>query len=72
MDKEVVKELIQDELTVNNITLELKKILENPKKQEQLKKDYNRLKEILGKGGHASENAAKTIYVFLRNQLSNK
>lgn len=66
MDKEVVKELIQDELNVNNIALELHKLLEDPARQEQLQKDYVHLKELLSKGGHASANAAKSIYTFLQ------
>ena len=70
MDKEVVKELIQDDLNVNNIVAELKKLLENADRQEDLKQDYTQLKDILGKGGHASANAAKSIYSFLQNQLS--
>ncbi|MEO5889541.1 MAG: lipid-A-disaccharide synthase [Ferruginibacter sp.] len=63
MDKEVVKELIQDELTVENITVELKKILTDPLKQAQLKQDYTALRNLLGKGGNASANAAKAIYL---------
>lgn len=66
MDKEVVKELIQNDLTVKNISTELKKLLEDPQRQQNLKKDYTELKEILSKGGHASANAAKSIYEFIR------
>ncbi len=66
MDKEVVKELIQDDLTVENITTELKAILTNPAKQQQLKDDYALLKKILSEGGNASANAAKSIVTFLR------
>ncbi len=66
MDKEVVKELIQDDLNVNNIAFELNELLEVPARQEQLQKDYAHLKDILSKGGHASANAAKSIYTFLQ------
>ncbi len=69
MDKEVVRELIQDDLTVTNIAVELKKLLEDPARQQQLKQDYDQLKDILGKGGHASANAAKSIYGCLQTQL---
>ncbi|MEJ7587242.1 MAG: lipid-A-disaccharide synthase [Ferruginibacter sp.] len=62
MDKEVVKELIQDDLTVNNITAELKKILFDPVKKAQLEEDYLSLRNLLSKGGNASANAAKSIY----------
>ncbi len=65
MDKEVVKELIQDELTVENLTKELQLLLTDEKKQQQLAADYAALKKLLGRGGHASANAAKSIYDFL-------
>ena len=65
MDKEVVKELIQDELTVNNIVSELKKLLEDPVRKKELEQDYHDLKELLGRGGHASANAAKSIWAYL-------
>ena len=41
MDKEIVKELIQDELTVENIKTELTKILFDVNKLQQLQKDYS-------------------------------
>jgi lipid-A-disaccharide synthase len=65
MDKEVVKELIQNELTVENVTKELKDILYNTQKQQQLQEDYTALKNLLSQGGNASANAAKSIYSFL-------
>jgi lipid-A-disaccharide synthase len=65
MDKEVVKELIQDDLTVENLKKELDTLLNNKEKQEQLKRDYAALKILLSQGGHASANAAKSIYNFL-------
>ncbi|MEO6549705.1 MAG: lipid-A-disaccharide synthase [Ferruginibacter sp.] len=71
LDKEVVKELIQDELTAENITIELKKLLYDPVKKGQLKHDYNDLKNLLSRGGNASENAAKSIYRFLNPEVDN-
>jgi lipid-A-disaccharide synthase len=65
MDKEVVKELIQDDLTVENLTSELTELLTSEKKQQQLASDYAALKKHLSQGGHASANAAKSIYHFL-------
>jgi lipid-A-disaccharide synthase len=62
MDKEVVKELIQDELTVEKLRYELNELLTNKAKLQQVKDDYASLKEILSKGGHASANAAGIIY----------
>jgi lipid-A-disaccharide synthase len=65
MDKEVVKELIQDELTVENLKYELNLLLTDKAKQQQLKEDYTALKNLLSKGGHASANAAESIYSYL-------
>ena len=65
MDKEVVKELIQDELTVENLKRELNLLLTDATKQQQLKEDYASLKNLLSKGGHASANAAASIHAFL-------
>ena len=61
MDKPVVKELIQDELTTENLKTALHELLNNPARIAQLKEDYRQLKEILGKGGPASANAARSI-----------
>jgi lipid-A-disaccharide synthase len=66
MDKKLVTELIQDELTVNNLVHELNIILFDQKRIEQLKKDYQSLKEMLGKGGNASQRAAQEIVGFLQ------
>ena len=64
MDKEVVKELIQEDCTLENITVELKKILFDKAKQAQLKEDYTTLKNLLGQGGNASANAAGSIWAL--------
>jgi lipid-A-disaccharide synthase len=66
MDKEVVKELIQHELTAENLTQELNRLLTDTTKQQQLQKDYADLKSLLSKGGNASSNAAKSIYNFMK------
>ena len=70
MDKPVVKELIQDELTAPNLRDELSKLLSDPARLEELKKDYRDLKSLLRKGGHASANAAKSIVDYLRANVS--
>lgn len=59
MDREVVKELIQNDLNTNNLVEELKKILETEKRTPLLR-DYDLLREKLG-GKGASENAADVI-----------
>ncbi len=66
MDKPVVKELIQNEMTAENCIKELKDLLENPERKEQLQTDYTRLKNLLSQGGNASANAAKIIYNFVQ------
>ncbi len=59
LKKEVVKELIQDDLTTKNLKSELHKILEGSYRDEQLK-SYTELEKILG-GEGASANAAELI-----------
>ena len=66
MNKEVVKELIQDDLTPANIERELRLILNDPERKRQLHQDYTELRNLLRKGGAASSNAAKLIYTFLQ------
>jgi lipid-A-disaccharide synthase len=66
MDKPVVKELIQNEMTTANCVKELKDLLQNPARQQQLQKDYTELKHLLSQGGNASSNAAKIIYAFVK------
>jgi lipid-A-disaccharide synthase len=61
MDREVVKELIQDELTVSNLKRELELLLFDPQKKKQLAEDYAALKKLLSEGGNASGKAAKII-----------
>ena len=60
MDKPVLKELIQNDLTPENIEAELKQLLTNHKKQRQLLEDYEELRYKLGNAG-ASNNAATII-----------
>ena len=66
MNKEVVKELIQNNLTVENIKHELHELLTNEVRQQQIKNDYAELKKLLSLGGNASANAAKIIYDFIK------
>lgn len=66
MDKPVVKELIQNDLTVKNLRNELDDLLNNDQRKKQLEEDYAKLKEILGAGGNASEIAARHIVRYLQ------
>jgi lipid-A-disaccharide synthase len=64
MEKEVVKELIQQELKKENLITELKKILFDNEKIAAIKQDYKQLKEKLG-GGGASAKTAKLMIDYL-------
>ena len=65
MDRMVVKELIQHELTVDNLVNELNLLLNNTAYRQKQLSHYNELREILGKSG-ASEKAAAIIADFLK------
>ena len=67
MDKLVVKELIQDKLTVENLKNELSALVTGDVTREQLQKDYASLKQLLSEGGNASSKAAAFIIGFLRS-----
>ncbi len=64
MGKEVVKELIQGDLTPANLREELNKILEGPVRQEQLKAFEELRKKLGGRG--ASKEAASLIIAGLK------
>lgn len=66
MDKLVVKELIQDEMTPANLKTELKEILYNDTRREALRKDYQALTDILSQEGDASAKAAASIVEFMQ------
>ncbi len=67
MNKEVVKELIQHELTTQNLRKELEELLTNNDKKREIQEQYRMLKHNLSLGGNASQNAAKRIIQFLKN-----
>lgn len=60
MEKEVVKELIQDDFNESNLVKELEQLLKNSGKQRKLLDDLDSLKSRLGNAG-ASEKAAELI-----------
>lgn len=68
MDREVVKELIQQDLTVDNIVQELNLLLHDSERQRQLLEEFDDLKEKLGKAG-ASEKSAVLIVNELKSSL---
>ena len=67
MNKEVVKELIQNNFTENNLAAELDKLLNNTHTINAIQEDYKKLKQILSSGGMASANAANIIISFIKD-----
>ena len=65
MDKLVVKELIQEELTPANLQTELQQLLTDNNRIAALKKDYAELRKLLSREGDASAKAASSIYRYL-------
>jgi lipid-A-disaccharide synthase len=64
MDKTVINELIQDNLTKENLVIELKRMLHDHQYRETILHDYALLKEKLG-GAGASAKAARLIVQYL-------
>lgn len=60
MNADIVKELIQNDLTADNIIKELDQLLKNPKRQRMMLEAYDSLRSSLGNSG-ASEKAASVI-----------
>jgi len=69
MDKPVVKELIQNDLTPENLIKELNDLLHNEERIKQMKTDYTALKNLLKQGGNASARAAQEIIGFLQKSI---
>ena len=64
MDREVVKELIQDAFNVKEVVRQLKYVL-SESGQKKLKGDYQELRKVLGTGG-ASKKTAQLIFEALQ------
>ena len=60
MDKPVVKELIQNDFTVENISEELSRLLNDTAYRSTMISEYNKLEQYLG-GAGASERIAKHL-----------
>ena len=63
-NREVVKELVADTFSVDNIRRELETILPGGSKREEMLKDYEEIHRLLGES-HAPEKAASLIIKFL-------
>ncbi len=66
LDAEVVKELIQGDLTVQKTSAELKLILKNPDYHTKMMNEYVALRKALGNPG-ASERTAKMMLKYLQS-----
>lgn len=66
-DKEVVRELVAADMTIENVKSELGKILIDGEERTTMLKEYDRMLEILGEAG-ASERAAGKIVGLLKNR----
>jgi lipid-A-disaccharide synthase len=65
--KEVVRELVADTMTLQNIEAELDAILYNKVKRQQMLDDYDQMIQILGPAG-ASEKAAREMFNLLKKE----
>lgn len=66
LDKPIVKELIQNDLTSENLKSELQKILSGPTREEMLK-EYDHLIKVLGDSG-ASKKVAELMYAYINEK----
>jgi lipid-A-disaccharide synthase len=69
MDKPVVKELIQDDLTVKNISDELKRLLTDENYRQSMLDEYNKLVELLGGTGASARIAEHLVQDATNNNL---
>lgn len=65
MEKEVVKELIQEELTTKNLQKELRLVLKEGEKYDSINEDYKDLEKRLG-GAGASQRTAELMMTYLK------
>lgn len=70
MDKQVVKELIQEEMNEENIVAELRKLIYDNETRNRILHDYADLRNLLSQGGNASEKAAGQIVEFMKEKKS--
>lgn len=73
-EKEVVKELIQEELTTDNIAIEIEKILtDTPQRTNQIA-DYEHIKQVLGSAGASAQTGKRIVELvnsstFINNRI---
>jgi len=71
MDKQIVRELIQEDLTVPNLRNELKKILDSRERKEIIQ-SYAGLREKLGSNGASAKAEGLMIQFFKKNEVINE
>lgn len=67
VNKEIVRELVADTMTVDNIRNELARILTDNNYRQNMLMNYDEMIRLLG-NSHASENAAEKMIKILRNK----
>lgn len=72
MDRPVVTELIQNELTTEHVVRELKALLFDADKQKQITHDYQQLRQLLQQEESASAKAAQHIIQLMQSNASPK
>ncbi len=65
LDRRVVDELIQDELSVTNLNMKIQELMTNSETKKRISEGYSEIRYILGKQ-IASENAANEIVEMLK------
>jgi lipid-A-disaccharide synthase len=68
MDKPVVTELIQEQMNVQNIVAELRKLIYDNETRSRIHREYSELRNLLSQGGNASEKAAGLITEFMKGK----
>lgn len=61
MDREVVRELVQEEMTMESAFAELAAILPGGSKREGMLNDFSRLREVIGEAGASDRVAARMV-----------
>lgn len=69
--KEAVVELWQDEVTPENITEEIKKVLNNSAERQQQLLDYQKIREVLGSAGASAKTGRRIVEILNNDNLAN-
>ncbi|WP_337040899.1 lipid-A-disaccharide synthase [Emticicia sp. 17c] len=69
--KEAVRELIQNELTVQNLASEIKKVLNDSDDRQQQIADYKHIKYSLGSVGASAKTGQRIVEILKSNNLAN-